>query len=251
MKYKENLKILFVSAEVSPFAKTGGLADVAGSLPKTLKEMGYDVRIAMPRYKEIETHMTYTADFPVIMDNHIETCIVRTGEIEIENKRLDGIPVYFLDSYHYYDRDGIYFHLDDGERFIFMCKAILDMLPKIGFSPDVIHCNDWHTGPLCLLLKEKYSELDFYKNISTVYTIHNLEYQGNFNKEIFRFLNLDNSIFTPEKAEFYGMFSFIKCGLIYSDIINTVSTQYAEEILTPRYGEKMEGILKERKICTE
>jgi starch synthase len=243
----KSLKILFISAEVSPFAKTGGLADVAGSLPKILKEMGHDVRISMPRYKEINTHMTYTADFPVLMSNRVETCIIRTGEMKADNPKVDGIPVYFMDNHHYYDRNGIYCHMDDGERFIFMCKAALEMLPKIGFKPDIIHCNDWHTGPLCLMLKEKYNKDEFYKDISTIYTIHNLEYQGNFYKELVNFLNMDYDVFTSQKAEFYGMFSFMKCGLIYSDIINTVSTQYAKEILTSKYGEKMEGILNDRK----
>jgi starch synthase len=121
------------------------------------------------------------------------------------------------------------------------------MLPAINFKPDIIHCNDWHTGPICLMLKEKYSKYDFYKDITTVYTVHNLEYQGNFGADVTEYLNVEDGYFVSSKTEFYGMFSFMKCGLVYADIINTVSKQYVKEILTPAYGEKMEGILLNRK----
>jgi starch synthase len=239
------LKILFVSAEVDPFAKTGGLADVAGSLPKELTRLGHDVRVVMPGYKEIDTDFKYVTDFPVDMGDRAETCIIREGGIPYSDYK--AVPIYFVGNYHYYHRDGIYCYSDDAQRFILLCKAALELLPRIGFKPDIIHCNDWHTGPVCLLLKEKYCKQDFYKDIATVYTIHNLEYQGNFSSETVYFLNLDEDIFTSEKTEFYGAFSFMKCGLVYSDIISTVSKQYAQEILTPAYGERMEGVLNNRK----
>lgn len=241
----KKLKVLFVSAEVDPFAKTGGLADVAGSLPKELTLLGQDVRVLMPRYKSIDTELTYAADFPVEMGERKETCIIKEGFIPVSGSK--EVKVYFLENYHYYYRDSIYCYNDDAQRFILLCKAALEMLPYIDFKPDIIHCNDWHTGPLCLLLKEKYVKQDFYKDIATVYTIHNLEYQGNFSADTCSFLNVDEEFFTYEKAEFYGMFSFMKCGLVYSDIINTVSQQYAREILSTAYGEKMEGILNQRK----
>lgn len=242
---EKKLKVLFVSAEVEPFAKTGGLADVAGSLPKELSLMGHDVRVVMPRYGFINTGAEYVSDFPVEMGNRKETCIVKESCIyDTENKR---IPVYFIENHNYFNRQGIYCYNDDAERFILLCKTALEMLPHIGFKPDIIHCNDWHTGPICLLLKEKYCNLDFYRDIATVYTVHNLEYQGNFGPYIIDFLNLETGFFTSEKTEFYGMFSFMKCGLVYSDIINTVSKQYAEEILTSAYGERMEGVLNNRK----
>ncbi len=241
------LKILFVSAEVSPFAKTGGLADVAGSLPKALADAGNDVRVVMPRYKSIKSSMNYVADFSVQMDNSKETCIVRTAEMEYKSKdAVKSLPVYFIDSYRYYDREGIYCHFDDGDRFIFFCKAVMEMLPKINFQPDVIHCNDWHTGPVCMLLEEYYRKQSFYSTISTVYTIHNLEYQGNFSPDIIRLLNLGHDVYNPDKTEFYGQFSFMKAGLVYSDIINTVSEMYAKEIQTPQYGERMDGLLSKR-----
>lgn len=248
MQTKNSLKILFVSAEVSPYAKTGGLADVAGSLPKTLAAMGNDVRVVMPRYKMIKSGMNYVTDFPVQVGNRMETCIVReteAGYIDNEGKNR-SIPVYFADNYNYYDRDGIYCYFDDADRFAFLCKAALDMLPKINFQPDIIHCNDWHTGPICMLLKEKYCKESFYKNMATVYTIHNLEYQGNFSREVLPLFNVGDEVFTSDKVEFYGMFSFMKAGLVYADIINTVSQMYAKEIQTERYGEKLEGVLQKR-----
>ncbi len=247
MRENDSLKILFVSVEVAPFAKTGGLADVAGSLPKSLVSMGHDVRLAMPRFQQIDTEMKYVADFPVLLNNRKETCIVREGEIAFKHDNQDkSVPVYFLDNYHLYDREGIYCYFDDADRFAFLCKAALEMLPKIGFQPDIIHCNDWHTGPLCMLLNEKYKEYPFYKNMKTIFTIHNLEYQGNFSKDVLWLFNVGEEVFIPEKVEFYGMFSFMKAGLVYSDIINTVSETYVKEIQTPQYGEKLEGLLKER-----
>ncbi len=243
--FNKKLKVLFVSAEVDPFAKTGGLADVAGSLPKELTLLGQDVRVLMPRYKSIDTELAYVTDFPVEMGDRKETCVIKEGCIPVSDS--EEVKVYFIENYHYYYRDSIYCYHDDAQRFILLCKAALEMLPYIDFKPDIIHCNDWHTGPLCLLLKEKYAKQDFYKDIATVYTIHNLEYQGNFGAETCGFLNVEEDFFTYEKAEFYGMFSFMKCGLVYSDIINTVSKQYAQEILSTEYGEKMEGILNNRK----
>ncbi len=247
MTEKNKLKILFVSAEVSPFAKTGGLADVAGSLPQSLAAMGNDVRVVMPRYKTIKSGMSYVADFPVQIDYKKETCIVRETEVQFKEGNIDGIvPVYFIDNYNYFDRDGIYCYYDDAERFAFFCNSVLEMLPRISFKPDIIHCNDWHTGPICMLLGEKYRNSDFFKDIKTVFTIHNLEYQGHFPKETIRFFNLGEEVFTSDKVEFYGIFNFMKAGLVYSDIINTVSEMYSKEIQTVQYGERLEGLLQRR-----
>ncbi|MGE4283784.1 MAG: glycogen synthase GlgA [Clostridia bacterium] len=237
-----------VSAEAVPFAKSGGLADVAGSLPLGLARKGNDVRLVMPRYKEIKHTMYYVTDFSIQMDWRKETCIIRSTELnEYAKENRLKVPVYFIDSYHYFDRQGMYCHLDDGERFAFFCKAVLEMLPKINFQPDVIHCNDWHTGPITFLLKNKYMNDDFYKNISTVFTIHNLQYQGHYSKEILKVLDIGESYFTPEQLEFYGQFNFIKTGILYADIINTVSNTYAKEIQTEEYGEQLEGVLNNRK----
>ncbi len=247
MQKNSGLKILFVSAEVSPFAKTGGLADVAGSLPQALASMGNDIRVVMPQYKIIKNPMEYVTDFPVMVDFKKETCIVKGTEVPIGPRKQSGsMPVYFIGNYHYYDREGIYCYPDDGERFAFFCSAVLGMLPKINFKPDIIHCNDWHTGPICMILKENYKDDPFYSGISTVYTVHNLEYQGNFWAEAYKLFNVGRGVLDPDKAEFYGEFSFMKAGLAYCDKISTVSEAYAREIQTPEYGEKLEGLLQKR-----
>jgi len=235
-----SLRILFVSAEVAPYAKTGGLADVAGSLPGVLSGMGMDIRVVLPGYKEIEAEQTYVADYPVIMGDRHETCILK----EIKDA---AATTYTINNYHYYYRDGIYMHHDDGERFAFLCKACLNLCKAIGFKPDLIHMNDWHTGPIALLLEKKYKKKDpFYRHIKTLLTIHNLEYQGHFEKDILDLLGLPEELFVPEGVEFYGKFNFLKAGLLYADKINTVSHTYSREILTPEYGEGLEGVLLNR-----
>jgi len=247
MQKNNGLKILFVSAEVSPYAKTGGLADVAGSLPQQLKAMGNDIRIVMPGYKEVKENKKYIADFPVQMGPRKETCIVRS---DFMNFNTDGkdyeLPIYFIDNYHYFDRNGIYGHFDDGERFAFFCNAVVSMLPAIGFMPDIIHLNDWHTGPVGMLLKENDEYGRIYEKTGTVFTIHNLEYQGCFPREILNFFDVPENVFTPEKVEYYGSFNFAKAGIVYCDVINTVSEHYAGEIKTPEFGAGLDGLLRKR-----
>ena len=241
----EKLKILMVSAEVEPFAKTGGLADVAGALPMALKAAGHDVRIVMPRYQSISTRMNYVADFPIEMLGKEETCIVRQGALNFEeNEENYSIPVYFIDNYHYFDRPNIYCYGDDADRFVFFDKAVLKMLPAIGFKPDVIHCNDWQTGPIPLYLKDFHSDDAYYNEIATLFTIHNLQYQGGFGKGVLPVLGLGEEYYTSEKLEFYGEVNFMKSGVLYADIINTVSRTYKNEIKTEQYGERMEGLMK-------
>jgi len=236
----KGLRILFVSAEVAPYAKTGGLADVAGSLPGVLSDMGMDVRVVMPGYKGIDAEQMYVADFPVTIGNSHKTCILK----EIRNAKA---TTYTINNYHYYYRDGIYMHHDDGERFAFLCKASLELCRVIGFKPDLIHMKDWHTGPIALLLEKKYKKKDhFYRHVKTLLTIHNLEYQGHFEKKVLDLLGLPDDLFVPEEVEFYGKFNFLKAGILYADKINTVSHTYSREILTREYGEGLEGVLHNR-----
>lgn len=243
----EKLKILMVSAEVEPFAKTGGLADVAGALPMALKAAGHDVRIVMPRYQSISTRMNYVADFSIEMLGKEETCIVRQGALNFEeNEENYSIPVYFIDNYHYYNRPNIYCYGDDADRFVFFDKAVLKMLPAIGFKPDVIHCNDWQTGPIPLYLKDFYNDDAYYNEIATLFTIHNLQYQGGFGKGVLPVLGLGDEYYTSEKLEFYGEVNFMKSGILYSDIINTVSKTYKNEIKTEQYGERMDGLMRSK-----
>lgn len=245
------LKILVVSSEVVPFAKTGGLADVAGSLPKALAtvgndNLGNDVRIAMPRYQQIEGG-AYKMDFPVPFKNRFETAIIRESSIEAHYQgERRTIPVYMIDNHHYFYRDRMYVFDDEAERFAFFSKTVLEMLPRLDWQPDVIHCNDWQSGPIPLFLKTHYRQDPFYNRIATVFTIHNLQYQGNFPKDVLRILGLGDEFFHPERLEFFGMVSFMKAGILYADVINTVSRTYAAEIQRPELGERMDGLLRKR-----
>ncbi len=242
----ETYRILIASPEVAPFAKTGGLADVAGSLPKALAAMGNDVRVVMPRYRGV-TDVRTVGDFPVPVGGRRATAILREGVIRA---RLDGseklVPVYFIDNYHYFDRDNMYMYSDEAERFAFFSRAVLELIRHIGWAPHVIHCNDWQTGPVPLMLRERYSHDPLYQGVATVFTIHNLQYQGNFPRETLRLLGLGDEYFTPEAVEFYGDVSFMKAGIVYADAINTVSKTYAKEIQTPEYGHRMDGVLRSR-----
>lgn len=245
MRELKNLKILFVSAEVSPFAKTGGLADVAGSLPRSLTAMGHDVRIAMPRYKSINHVAETRTDFPVVLNDRKETAIIREGYLDA-NLGEQRIPVYFVDNYHYFDRDNLYCYADEAERFAFFCRAVVGMLPKLDFKPDVIHCNDWQSGPIPVMIREQALVVPFYREIATVFTVHNLHYQGNYSKDSLMLLGLNQEYYNPDKLEFYGDVSYLKAGLIYADIINTVSKTYAQEIQTPEFGEGLDGLMRKR-----
>lgn len=230
-------KVFFVSAEVSPYAKSGGLADVAGSLPKELLKMGYDISVIMPRYKEIECEMEYEIDYPIFMQGQKESCIVRKHAQKIEDKEL---TTYFVDNIKYFDRDGMYCHPDEAERFAFFDKAVVEFI-KRG-NPDIVHLNDWQTGPIALLLREKCPEV----KSKIIYTIHNMEYNGRFNKGNIYHLDLDDSYFTTNGIEFYGDMSFSKAGILYADMVTTVSKTYAKEIQTEQYGFGYEGLMTQK-----
>ncbi|QGP91119.1 Glycogen synthase [Neomoorella glycerini] len=237
----EPLKILLVSSEVAPLAKTGGLADVAGSLPKALAARGHEVRVAMPRYRQVK-NVDYLTDLPVEMDGSLETAIIRQAQLAGDHP----VPVYLIDNYKFFCRDGMYCYPDDAARFNFFCKAVLSMLPWLGYQPDIIHCNDWQTGPIPLFLKVKHEDNPFYRQTATIYTIHNLQYQGTFPRHTLKIMALGEEFFTPERLEFYGQVSFMKAGILYADLINTVSKKYALEIQTPEYGERLDGLLRKR-----
>lgn len=240
------IKVLLVSSEAAPFAKTGGLADVAGSLPKALLLQGNDVRVVLPRYRSISEFSTIT-DFPVQVGERKTTCIVRSNQIEAKSdKGVKRLPVYFLDNYHYFDRDGYYGYPDEAERFGFFDLAVIKMCEAMNFIPDVIHCNDWQSGFIPLLAKERGQENPVWEGAASCFTIHNLRYQGNFPEESLGLFNLKHNYFNPEEVEFYGHVSFMKAGIVYADVISTVSVTYSREIQTPQFGERFEGILRKR-----
>ena len=230
-------KVLFVASEVTPYAKSGGLADVAGSLPKELLKMGYDISVIMPRYREVKEDMEYVTDYHIYMQGQKENCIIRKHVQNVEDKELH---TYFVDNLKYFDRDGMYCHPDEAERYAFFDKAVCEFIKRE--KPDVVHLNDWQTGPIALLLRERYKEI----KAKIIYTIHNMEYNGRFNKGNIYHLDLDDSYFTPNGIEFYGDMSFSKAGILYSDLVTTVSKTYANEIQTMQYGFGYEGLLREK-----
>lgn len=235
------LKVLFVASEVSPFAKSGGLGDVAGSLPKALLENGVDVRVVFPKYRTIKedylTSCQYITSFNVSLD-------WRTQKADIFTIR-GSVPTYMIGNDFYFSRAGYYGYGDDNERFAFFCKAAIEFLDFIDFVPDIIHCNDWQTGPICLYVKDVYSKITYFSKIKTLFTIHNLQYQGMFPRDTLRMMGLDeNYYFTNDKLEYYNMASFMKAGLLYSDAISTVSHTYSYEVQTAQYGYGLDGVLR-------
>ncbi|MFE4709393.1 glycogen synthase GlgA [Paenibacillus sp. NPDC056722] len=236
------MKVLFAAAEGHPFIKTGGLADVIGALPKALKGAGVDVRVIMPKYRGIPEKFTSQLQPVTVVNVPVGW---RSQYCGIERLVHDGITVYFIDNEYYFGRDAIYGYMDDGERFAFFNRAVLECLPAIDFQPDVLHCHDWHAAVIPLLLQGHYRHNPFYSDIRTVFTIHNLLYQGVFPYEVLsELLGLDSNYFLG--VEYYGNVNYMKGGLVYSDYITTVSPTYAEEIRTPYYGYGLDGLLNER-----
>ncbi len=238
------MKVLLVASESIPFVKTGGLADVIGSLSAQLRKQGVDARIILPRYGKIPQglllNMKLRRRFTVALGWRYQYC----GLLETA---YNGVPYYFIDNEYYFKRAEPYGYDDDAERFAFFNRAVLESLPFLGFKPQIIHAHDWQAGMISVLLKAQYRANRLFRNIRTVFTIHNLHYQGNFPRELLEeLLGLGPEFFTMEGLEFYGQGSYLKGGLVYSDFITTVSPTYAEEIKTPAYGERLEGLLQKR-----
>ncbi|HWP81877.1 MAG TPA: glycogen synthase GlgA [Bacteroidota bacterium] len=252
------LNILFVSSEVEPFAKTGGLADVSSALPKAIKELGHEVRIMMPRYRFISERkfklhdIIRLKDIPIPVGKETEVGNVKSSFI---TNLKDKVQVYFLDNAKYFGRDGVYQsptsktdYKDNDERFLFFCRGVLETLKRLGWQPDIIHCNDWQTGLIPVYLKTLYADDPAFKNVRTVFTIHNMAYQGAFPPETFEKTGLPKGLFSPNGVEAYGKVNFLKAALQFSDVITTVSQKYAEEICSsPELGAGLNGLLMHRK----
>ena len=240
------MKILFAASESVPFVKTGGLADVVGALAPVLAAEGHDVRVVIPEFgaipQEYTNQMTHVCDFEVQLGWRRQYC-------GIEKLEKDGVTWYFMDNKFYFGRPYIYgMGGDEYERFGFFCRGVLNMLPLIDFQPDVIHAHDWQSGMIPALLKIQYAHLPFYANIRTIFTVHNLQYQGIFGiREVQDVLGLGDSLWTDDKLECFGCANFMKAALVYSDCITTVSPSYSEEIQTAYYGERLDGLLRARK----
>lgn len=238
------MKILYVAAEAVPFAKTGGLADVAGSLPKALEADGVDVRVIMPKYGKIPKE--YRNAMQHVYDGTLPVAW-REKYVGLDAYKLGDVTYYFVDNEEYFDREGFYGYGDDAERFSFFSRAVLDLLQAMDFWPDVIHTNDWHAGLVNVFLKLEHMGDARYERIKTVYTIHNLKYQGVFPKDVMPdVLGLDWKYFNNGDLEFYDAVNFMKGGIIYADAITTVSKTYAKEIQYPYFGEHLDGLLRSR-----
>lgn len=236
------MKLLFVSSEAAPFFKTGGLGDVAYALPKELKKQGIDVRVALPYYlsmpQEYKDNLQDVLHFRVQMGHEGVYAGVKT-------LNLDGIEYYFIDNLQYFDRPNLYGYHDDGERFAFFDMAVIEMMERVNFIPNIIHCNDWQTGMIPALLVDKYHWINVYRDIRKVFTIHNIRFQGQYNPVVLSSLfGIGYSIFHDNGAKHYEDVNFLKAGINYSDIVTTVSPTYAREIQTPQFGEGLDGVLR-------
>jgi len=233
------MKILFASAEAYPLAKVGGLGDVAGSLPKALRALGHDVRLVLPRYGIIREVEEDLGSFSVSIGGDRHDARLRTSAI-------DGVPVYLLDHPPLFDRPNVYEYEDDGKRFAFFGRAVLDFLPAADWWPDVVHANDWHSALAPAFLRTTHSTHARYRRMRSVLTIHNLQHQGVFGRDLFEWTGLPPETWNPEGVEFYGQMNFLKAGIVYADRVNTVSPTYAKEIQTAEYGERLDGLLRSR-----
>ena len=233
--------LLFAAAEGLPYIKSGGLADVIGSLPKYLDKDKYQIAVVLPMYKKIIEK--YNPE--KIADFHVQSGII-SKDAQLYKEVKDGTEYYFIRQDDYFYRDGMYGYADDGERFAFYNKAVLEILSYIPFKIDIIHTHDWHTGMIPILAKKEYTD-EYHNSIKHVFTIHNLAFQGNFPRELMNCFNLHSKYWDNGDLKFDTGMSFMKGALTYADKITTVSNSYAGEILSPEYGERMEGPLSYRR----
>ncbi len=235
------MKVLFATSEAYPFAMSGGLADVSGALPKALRKRFVGARVIMPLYstipEELKEKMTYICNITVSVAWRRQYC-------GIFEAHMDGVIYYFIDNQYYFKRDGLYGFYDDAERYAFFSRAILEVLPHINFKPDIIHCNDWQTALVPVYLDTFYKYDDFYKDIKTVFTIHNIQYQGKYGRELTEDV-LGIPYDKESLIEYDGCVNFMKGAIQCSHKVTTVSPTYSKEILDPYYSHGLDPILKE------
>lgn len=237
------MKILFTAAECAPFFKTGGLGDVAGALPKAIQKLGHEVCVFLPYHrlmpKKYQQQLSDVLHFEVAVGWRQQYCGVKTGVFE-------GVRCYFIDNAYYFDRATVYGEYDDGERFAFFQLAVIESMEKIGFIPDVLHVNDYHTAFIPYLLQKKYHWIAAYNKIRTLVTIHNIEFQGNYDNQILGDLfGIGTEEFDNGQIEQSGQVNWLKAGIVYANQVNTVSPSYAQEIQTPEFGKGLDSILRQ------
>ena len=240
------MKIAFAASECVPFSKTGGLADVVGALPPALAALGHEVSVYLPRYKQTKLAQpaTVIASLTIPFDDRYRFCSVLDGGVHA------GVRFYFIEYPPYFDRDALYgtslgdYH-DNAERFALYSRAVIEASKILGV-PEVFHCHDWQSALVPILLRSIYAEDPAFRSVATVFTIHNMGYQGLFPPDILPLLMLPWDLFTMDKLEFYGRVNFLKGALVFSDFITTVSRKYSQEIQTAEYGFGLEGVLRSR-----
>jgi starch synthase len=244
------MKVLIASSEIVPFAKTGGLADVTGSLPKALRKIGVETDVILPLYRQVDRErFPLTPSGPpvrVLLGHREETGVV------METEAVDGVRAYLVRNDRYFDRDFYYGtkdgdYVDNCERFAFFCRSIMEWIGRSGRRYDIIHCNDWQTALLPAYVETIYSREEVFRSTGTVFTVHNLGYQGLFWNHDLPLTGLGWELFTSKGVEFFGKLNLLKAGLVFSDILTTVSDTYSREIQTAEYGHGLEGVLYERR----
>ena len=240
------MRITFAASECVPFSKTGGLADVVGSLPKALAALGHDVSVFLPRYKQtkLSEARTVLASVTVPFDDRYRFCSV------LEAPSQAGVKFYFIEYPPFFERDALYGtpsgdYSDNAERFALYSRAVLEASKVLGV-PDVFHCHDWQSALVPILLRSLYARDPAFRNVSTVFTIHNMGYQGLFPPETLPLINLPWDLFTIDKLEFFGQVNLLKGALSFSDYITTVSRKYSQEIQTAEFGFGLDGVLRQR-----
>lgn len=246
------MRILFVSPEMEPLAKVGGLADVVGALPKELQKLGCNVRVVIPLYRQVRDYAKKAGLRLRDLKRDVTVCMdFLPYRGKIKEVVLGDVSVYLLENDIFFNREHIYStpqgdYEDNDLRFGFLSIGALEVAKTLGFKPDIIHCHDWQTAlvPVSLKWRKHLRDDPFFKESKTVFTIHNISYQGLFGKELLEKFGLPWYIFTPQGIEFYGKVNLLKGGIIYSDLVTTVSPTYAKEIKTPEYGFGLEGVLR-------
>ena len=242
------MKIAFLASEVIPYAKTGGLADVTGALPKYLNTLGADARLLMPLYREVKKR---GLPLETVLD-HVEVDLGgRKTAFTVKQHSGNGFPVYFIEKDKYFDRDFLYGtaagdYPDNGERFGFFSLAALETIKRLGFAPDILHCHDWQSAVALAYLKTIRAYDEFFAGTRSLFTIHNLAYQGLFGKDVLGKIGLPESLFNMNDLEFWGKANFLKAGILYSTAVSTVSPRYSREIQTPEFGCGLDGLLRSR-----
>jgi starch synthase len=245
MKRGNSLRILFVASEGLPYSKTGGLADVIEGLPRALAAQGHEVAVVLPRYRETKTAGLLVPSLTIPMGSRLRFPAIADGTM------IEGVRYLFVDDPAYFDRDGIYGgsagdYPDNAERYTELCRAAIEITKHV-WPADVIHCHDWQTALVPVLLRSSYQDDPAVKDVPVVFTIHNIGYQGQFDKEVLERTGIPANLFHPGGIEFFGKVNLLKGALVYSDYLNTVSPTHAREIQTPEYGFVLDGVARNRK----